>query len=164
MVFCSFQYCNSIAYFQGIIYNNVRRAVPDNSPHPYIHNQEHRQPEQQHYEILQQPIQYTQAQFNRQPSREPVGPPFGQHLNEHNGHQKPVPHYQTYNYPNEQRQTEQQYEPDSSSGWRHIRPPVPKAQSEFLRNPVAGAPFYPSQGQQEPSYPQVLEHMYLHIC
>lgn len=159
IVFCYFRYCNSIAYFQGIIYNNVSRAVRDNSSHPYIQPQEYRQSEQQQHEILQQPIQYIQAQFNRQPSHEPAGPPYGQHLNDHYGQQKPTPHY-----PIEQQQPEQQYEPNSSSVWRPIRPPVPKAQSEFLSNPVDGTPFYPSQGHQDPSTPQVLEQMYLHIC
>nr|XP_036219855.1 uncharacterized protein LOC106617608 isoform X2 [Bactrocera oleae] len=134
---------------QGIIYNNVSRAVRDNSSHPYIQPQEYRQSEQQQHEILQQPIQYIQAQFNRQPSHEPAGPPYGQHLNDHYGQQKPTPHY-----PIEQQQPEQQYEPNSSSVWRPIRPPVPKAQSEFLSNPVDGTPFYPSQGHQDPSTPQ----------
>ncbi|XP_028896586.2 uncharacterized protein LOC105213043 isoform X3 [Zeugodacus cucurbitae] len=139
---------------QGSIYNNVSRAVRDNSSHPYQQPQQHQPSDQQHYESLQQPIQYTQAQFNRQPSREPAGPPFGQHLNEQYGQPTPVPQYQLHNYPVEPQQPEQQYDPNSSSGWRPIRPPMPKGQSEFVTSPVGGAPFYPSHGQQEPSTPQ----------
>ncbi|XP_049314346.1 uncharacterized protein LOC105231469 isoform X2 [Bactrocera dorsalis] len=132
---------------QAIIYNNVSRGVRDSTSHPNIQPQQYQQSQQQ-------PIQYTQAQFNRQPSHEPAGSPYGQHLNDQYGQQKSVSHYPTHNYPIEQQQPEQQYEPNASSGWRPIHPPVPKARSEFLANSVGDTPFYPSRGQQYPSTPQ----------
>ncbi|XP_050336059.1 uncharacterized protein LOC126762980 isoform X4 [Bactrocera neohumeralis] len=135
---------------QGIIYNNVSRGVRDSTSHPYIQPQQYHQSQQSQ----QQPIQYTQAQFNRQPSHEPAGSPYGQPLSDQYGQQKPASHYPTHNYPIEQQQPEQQYEPNTSAGWRPIHPPVPKARSEFLANPVGDTPFYPSRSQQDPSTPQ----------
>uniref|UniRef100_A0A0K8TWY2 Uncharacterized protein n=1 Tax=Bactrocera latifrons TaxID=174628 RepID=A0A0K8TWY2_BACLA len=134
---------------QGIVYNNVNRGVRDSTSYPYTQPQQYQQSQQQ-------PIQYTQAQFNRQPSHEPAGSPYGQHLNDQYGQQKPVSHYPTHNHPIEQQQPEQQYEPNSSSGWSPTPPPVPKARSEFLANRVGDTPFYPSRGQQDyPSTPQL---------
>ncbi|CAD7003704.1 unnamed protein product [Ceratitis capitata] len=165
---------------QGPIYNNVSRA---GSYNPAYHSQEQQQQQQypqqqvyqqsplqqrqqqQHYEPPQQPIQYTQAQFNRQPSHEPAGPPPS--VSVHYGQQQKQPAQQTLassNYPFEQQQQQQQqYEPSSPSGWRPIQPPVPKAYNEFVRSPVGGGhvePFYPSYGQHQQQQQQHLTQQY----
>ncbi|XP_054734463.1 uncharacterized protein LOC129241938 [Anastrepha obliqua] len=143
---------------QGPIYNNVSRATRQNSPYPgqqqplqqsYQQSPlQQPQPQQQHYEP---PIQYTQAQFNRQPSHEPAGPPYGQPIHETYGQPQQQQQY-PLNYTPEQQYPQQHCEPSSTSAWKPIRAPVPKTHNEFVISPVRSGnaePFYPSYGQQQ---------------
>ncbi|KAL7734714.1 hypothetical protein ACLKA6_011004 [Drosophila palustris] len=121
------------------------------------------------YNYPQQPIQYTQAQFNRQPSREPAPAPspapapasapftgnYAQYPQQQQQHYQP-----TYQQQQQQPQQQQQQQPihavdNVGGGWKHIGAPMPKAHNDFTAGGVAPATAaYPSyQQQQHQQYP-----------
>ncbi|XP_026847814.1 ataxin-2 homolog isoform X9 [Drosophila persimilis] len=152
---------------QGPIYNNVQpRSTPTPQPRatqPQVQAQAPQQqfqygstpaqgpvPSQypdQSYPHDQQPVQYTQAQFNRQSSRELV--------------QAPAPAAASDAYPNYQSNYQRQpsQEPlmaldNTGGGWKPIRAPLPKSHHDYT--PAGGAPYQGSapQQQQRPAYLQ----------
>ncbi|XP_068149668.1 bromodomain-containing protein DDB_G0280777 isoform X1 [Drosophila tropicalis] len=114
----------------------------------------------------EQPIQYTQAQFNRQPSREPSNVPHTYTQQQ----QQPQPQQQQH-HQQQQQQPQQQYQPqgthepiyavdNAGGGWKHIGAPLPKSQYEFTAGGATpGATTYPpfqqqqQQQQQQPYQP-----------
>ncbi|XP_037723037.1 titin isoform X1 [Drosophila subpulchrella] len=144
---------------QGPIYNNVQprttQAPPQNvyAPAPQQPTSQFPDSYPHQQQETQIPVQYTQAQFNRQRSREPVQVPAptpdpASHANyQSNNYQ---PNYQS-NYPQEQLQAAN----NVGGGWKHIGAPLPKSRSEFT---AGGGDYPPFQGspqqQQQPSYQQ----------
>ncbi|XP_033242638.1 bromodomain-containing protein 4B isoform X3 [Drosophila miranda] len=152
---------------QGPIYNNVQpRSTPTPQPRATQQQVQAQAPQQQFqygstpaqgpvpsqypdqsYPHDQQPVQYTQAQFNRQSSRELV--------------QAPAPAAASDAYPNYQSNYQRQpsQEPlmaldNTGGGWKPIRAPLPKSHHDYT--PAGGAPYQGSapQQQQRPAYLQ----------
>lgn len=151
--------------FQGPIYNNVqpRTTQPPQNAYPsapqttstaYPTNQypdSYSHQEQQQQQQQQQPVQYTQAQFGRQRSREPVqvSAPSPAPATDPSGYPYQA-NYQS-NYPQEPLQAVN----NVGGGWKHIGAPQPKSRSEFTAGNGAYPPFQGSyqQQQQQPQVP-----------
>ncbi|XP_034481105.1 putative cyclin-dependent serine/threonine-protein kinase DDB_G0272797/DDB_G0274007 isoform X6 [Drosophila innubila] len=105
------------------------------------------------YNYPQQPIQYTQAQFNRQPSREPAPVPQQQQQQQ----QQQQPQQQHYQPTYQQQQQQPIHAVDNvGGGWKHIGAPSPKTHSDFTAAgvaPTAAYPSYQQQQQQQQQYP-----------
>ncbi|XP_070141544.1 uncharacterized protein [Drosophila kikkawai] len=144
---------------QGPIYNNVqpRPATTNNYYPPQNAHVPDSYPsqEQPHH----QPVQYTQAQFNRQRSREPVAAPVSVPV------QAPAPapasdsngygNYPQASYPQE---PALQAANNVGGGWKHIGAPQAKSHSDYNIGgaaPTGGAyPPFQQQQQHQPSYQQ----------
>ncbi|XP_020816790.1 glutenin, high molecular weight subunit PW212 isoform X3 [Drosophila serrata] len=153
---------------QGPIYNNVQPR-PTTSTNNYYQPQNAHVPdsypsqEQPHH----QPVQYTQAQFNRQRSREPVAAPVSVPV------QAPAPapapasdsngygHYPQDSYPQEP----SHQAVNNGGGWKHIGAPQAKSHSDYniggAAAPTGGAyPPFQQQQHHQPNYQQQQQQQY----
>nr|NP_001261658.1 uncharacterized protein Dmel_CG43897, isoform L [Drosophila melanogaster]AGB94353.1 uncharacterized protein Dmel_CG43897, isoform L [Drosophila melanogaster] len=144
---------------QGPIYNNVQPrttqtpqnaypSAPQTTSTAYPTNQypdSYSHQEQQQQQQQQQPVQYTQAQFGRQRSREPVqvSAPSPAPATDPSGYPYQA-NYQS-NYPQEPLQAVN----NVGGGWKHIGAPQPKSRSEFTAGNGAYPPFQGSYQQQQ---------------
>ncbi|XP_034481102.1 mediator of RNA polymerase II transcription subunit 15-like isoform X4 [Drosophila innubila] len=94
-----------------------------------------------------------QAQFNRQPSREPAPVPQQQQQQQ----QQQQPQQQHYQPTYQQQQQQPIHAVDNvGGGWKHIGAPSPKTHSDFTAAgvaPTAAYPSYQQQQQQQQQYP-----------
>ncbi|XP_030570563.1 putative uncharacterized protein DDB_G0271606 isoform X2 [Drosophila novamexicana] len=104
------------------------------------------------YNYPQQPVQYTQAQFDRQPSREPVQAPAASYPQQQQQQQQQLPPQQQQQY---QPTYQQQQQPpihavdNAGAGWKHIGAPAPKTHSDFNAGGVAPTTAYAPYQQQQ---------------
>ncbi|XP_043865938.1 protein split ends isoform X6 [Drosophila mojavensis] len=173
---------------QGPIYNNVQpRTQQHPQPKPQPQQQQRYPPHQQPaqnvygpatnyaaaatvaaaaapantYNYPQQPIQYTQAQFNRQRSREPTVeaqfPSYPQQQQQQQQQQQLPPQQQQQQYqPSYQQQQQQPLQTVNNvgGGWKHIGPPKPKTHRDFVAGGVAPYQQQQQQYQQQQQPPQ----------
>ncbi|XP_016971716.1 bromodomain-containing protein DDB_G0280777 isoform X12 [Drosophila rhopaloa] len=140
---------------QGPIYNNVQPRTAQ--PPQNVYNPPAQQPIAtanttqfpDSYPEQQQPVQYTQAQFNRQRSREPVQVPAPSPAPASDAYPNYQSNYQS-NYPQEPLQAVN----NVGGGWKHIGAPLPKSRSDYTAGGGSYPPFQGSAQQQQPLYQQ----------